>query len=54
MYKTVEYRVKITMQTVDGCGNTVEPPTAGSVRRALETIPMAESVTVEEVDNGNS
>ena len=52
MYKTVEYRVKVTVQTVDGCGNPVEPPTAGAIRRALE--PMSDSVTVEEVDNGNS
>lgn len=45
MYKTVEYKVRVKVQTVDGCGNKVDPPTEGAIRRAIE--PLADSVTVE-------
>ena len=50
MYETVEYLVKIKVQKVDGCGNTVKPPTEGDIRRALES--LADSVVVEKINGG--
>jgi len=47
MYKVVEYKVTVMVNAVDGCGNPVEPPTAGAIRRALE--PLADSVVVDEI-----
>ena len=50
MYETVENRVKVKVQKVDGCGNPVKPPTAGAIRRALE--PLADSVVLNEIMGG--
>ena len=47
MYKVVEYKVTIKVKVVDGCGNPVEPPTAGAIRIALE--PLADAVVVDEI-----
>lgn len=52
MYKTIEYRVKVTVQTVDGCGNSVMPPTAGDIRRVL--VPLADSVEVDVLEDSEN
>lgn len=51
MYKVGEYKVIVKVNAVDGCGNPVNLPTEGDIRRALES--LADSVVVEQNRGGD-